>query len=116
MRSPGNNSSGRSDQRPCHSRGFGTPAPIRATAERLGLRLSRIERHTFPKPIDDNPRAAFDTVINYGCAEPGQTAPSDLRASIFDTYADLHRAACRAGDSGDAILLGRCQLPELPPG
>jgi hypothetical protein len=75
--------------------------------------LARRPRSAQPPNASD---FAFDTVINYGCAEPGQTAPSDLRASIFDTYADLHRAACRAGDSGDAILLGRCQLPELPPG
>ena len=94
---------------------FGTPARIRAAAEHLGLRLTRIERLTFPQPLDDNPHAAVDTVINYGFADPVQTAPSDLRAAIFDSYTDLHRAAYRAGDSRDAILFGRCQLPESPP-
>lgn len=54
-------------------------------------------------------------MINYGFADPVQTAPSDLRAAIFDSYIDLHRAAYRAGDSGDAIIFGRCQLLESPP-
>jgi SAM-dependent methyltransferase len=90
---------------------FGTPISIRAFAESFGLVLTRIERHTFPQPLDDNPRDASNMVINYGFADPVRTAPDDLREAIFDTYAKLHHAAHQAGDGVDVILFGRCQLP-----
>ena len=90
---------------------YGRPDRIRAVVEGLGLTLVRVERDTFPDPLDDEPRSAFDLVIDYGFAEPLRTASDDLREAIFDTYADLYSATHRRGDSVHDTLFTRCRLP-----
>ena len=89
----------------------GSPDRIRAVVEGFGLSLIRVERDTFPDLLDDEPRSAFDRVIDYGFAEPLRAASDDLREAIFDTYAHLYAAARCRGDSGHETLFARCQLP-----
>lgn len=89
----------------------GSPDRIRAVVERFGLSLIRVERDTFPDLLDDEPRSAFDRVIDYGFAERLRAASDDLREAIFATYAHLYAAARRRGDSGHETLFTRCQLP-----
>jgi SAM-dependent methyltransferase len=89
----------------------GSPDRIRAVVEGLGLSVILVERDTFPDLLDDEPRSAFDRVIDYGFAEPLRTASDDLREAIFDTYAHLYSAARRRGDSGHDTLFTRCRLP-----
>jgi SAM-dependent methyltransferase len=89
----------------------GSPDRIRAVVESFGLSLIRVERDTFPDLLEDEPRTAFDRVIDYGFAEPLRAVSDDLREAIFDTYAHLYEAARRRGDSGHETLFARCQLP-----
>ena len=90
---------------------LGTEDRIRAFVESFGLTLTQAERHSFVEPLGDQPRAAFDTVIDYGFADPLRAASHDLREAIFETYAAAHQTADDAGE-GDQILFSRCQLPE----
>lgn len=90
---------------------YGSPDRIRAVVDRLGLTLIRVERDTFPDLLDDEPRSAFDRVIDYGFVEPLRTASDDLREAVFDTYTHLYSAARRRGDSGHDTLFTRCRLP-----
>ena len=90
---------------------YGSPDRIRAVVDRLGLTLIRVERDTFPDLLDDEPRSAFDRVIDYGFVEPLRTASDDLREAVFDTYTHLYSAARRRGDSGYDTLFTRCRLP-----
>jgi SAM-dependent methyltransferase len=91
----------------------GSPDRIRALVEGFGLSLIRVERDTFPDLLDDEPRSAFDRVIDYGFAEPLRTASDDLREAVFDTYARLYSAARRRGDSGHDTLFTRCRLARV---
>ena len=43
---------------------LGTEDRIRAFVESLGLTLTQAERHSFVEPPGDQPRAAFDKVID----------------------------------------------------
>ena len=90
---------------------YGSPDRIRAVVDRLGLTLIRVERDTFPDLLDDEPRSAFDRVIDYGFVEPLRTASDDLREAVFDTYTHLYSAARRRGDSRHDTLFTRCRLP-----
>jgi SAM-dependent methyltransferase len=90
---------------------YGSPDRIRAVVECLGLTLVRVERDTFPDLLDDEPRSAFDRIIDYGFAEPLRRASDDLREGIFDTYADLFLAAHGRCDSVHDTLFTRCRLP-----
>jgi Protein-L-isoaspartate(D-aspartate) O-methyltransferase (PCMT) len=72
---------------------YGNADRIRAVVEDFGITLARVERDTAPDFLDDEPRSAFERVIDYGFAEPVRTASDDLREAIFDTYAALYSAA-----------------------
>jgi SAM-dependent methyltransferase len=72
------------------------------------LEVARKRSHARP----DEPRSAFDWVIDYGFAEPVRTASNALREAIFDTYADLYSAARRGGNSYDTLFT-RCWLPGM---
>jgi SAM-dependent methyltransferase len=89
---------------------YGSPERLGTVVDELGLTLVRVERDTFPDRLDDEPRRAFDWVIDYGFAEPVRTASDDLREAIFETYAELYSAARRRGDSGHDTLFTLCQL------
>jgi SAM-dependent methyltransferase len=89
---------------------YGRPDRIRAVVEELGLNLVWVKRDTFPDQLDDEPRSAFDRVIDYGFAESLRTAADDLREAIFDTYADLYLAARSRGGSLHDTLFTRCRL------
>jgi SAM-dependent methyltransferase len=89
---------------------YGSADGIRTAIEGLGLTLVRVERETYPDPLDDEPRNPFDRAIDYGFAEPVRTASQDIREAIFDTYADLYSAARRRGKSGYDTLFTQCRL------
>jgi SAM-dependent methyltransferase len=90
---------------------YGSPDRLRDVVEGLGLTLVGVERDAFPDFLVDEPRRAFDRVLDYGFAEAVRTASDDLREAIFDTYADLYSIIRRRGDSGHDTLFTRCRLP-----
>jgi ubiquinone/menaquinone biosynthesis C-methylase UbiE len=90
---------------------YGSPDRLRDVVEGLGLTLVGVERDAVPDSLVDEPRKAFDRVLDYGFAEPVRTASDDLREAVFDTYADLYSVTRRSGGSGHDTLFTRCRLP-----
>lgn len=90
---------------------LGTPARIQAAAVDLGLLDVAVEQHSYPELLDDQPRAAFDKVLDYGFAEPLKVQPPDLRQQVFETYRTAHLAGHTAGEGRYDVLFTRCRLP-----
>jgi hypothetical protein len=67
---------------------YGNADRIRAVVEDFGITLDRVERDTVPDFLDDEPRSAFERVIDYGFAEPVRTASDDL------SRGDLRHVRC----------------------
>ncbi|CAA9401836.1 MAG: hypothetical protein AVDCRST_MAG75-2194 [uncultured Propionibacteriaceae bacterium] len=88
---------------------LGSESRIGTAVSPHGFTVTGVEKRTFVEPLDADPRAAFDTVIDYGFAEPLRSLSRDLRESIFLTYATAHLAAHDAGEGGQAVLFTRCR-------
>lgn len=87
---------------------LGREARVRAAAP-LGLLVTSVEKQTFVEPLGDDPRAAFDKVIDYGFVEPLRRLSHDLREIVFATYERAYLAALKAGDGGQDVLFTTCR-------
>ena len=90
---------------------LGTPERLTAHGERLGLGVDQIDQLSFADPLDDDPRAAFSKVLDYGFAEPLQEAPDDLRETIYRTFRHAHLEHARTGQGEHTVMFTRYHFP-----
>jgi hypothetical protein len=70
---------------------LGTPDQIADTLDNLGLLLRQVEEHTFPDPLDADPRTGHDHWLEYGFADQLRNAPPATADAVYDSYQSAYR-------------------------
>ncbi len=90
---------------------LGSEAAIRTFARPLGLSIDRVNQLRFPEPLDSQPQAAFNAVINYyGYTGVLHGLPDPTRERIFEDYQRAHLNAAPNGEGAQDWLFIRGHL------